>query len=455
MAKTYGSDKQCEKTSMKVGTSTLTLWSKYFVSPYYEKDVTSTSARHLHYIYGATGIVAILVRTSGADPGKMYYVHKDHLGSYDVIVDEDKNRVDSLHFDAWGNRKQYANWTQNDTRTNFRFDRGFTGHEHLDNFKIINMNGRLYDPVIGRFFSPDPYVQLAGFTQNYNRYSYCLNNPLHYTDPDGEWFWLIPVAIAGTINLVENFDNVKEAWNDNAWKGIGKGLGFFAIGAGQGAISYFGGPWGSAGANFAGSILNTTLRGNGFEDFKITEALGRSLASIAVAPLSNVAGNFAGKLFRNVGNGLVENIVGSMVNENINYLTSGILFNSMNEQDIGKGFKQGWAEYGKGGGWWKASLTGLGDGIVGQYDIRKQYVEEYKKELAKKDSDLRKDFMKNLKSDVYLNGWQRFAIIQYRISITIYIDIYLYTDGASPEPARPVPVSPTHHPENKSRTGKP
>ena len=64
--------------------------------------------------------------------------------------------------------------------------RGFTGHEHYPEFNIINMNGRLYDPVIGRFFSPDNFVQTPEFTQGFNRYSYCLNNPLKYTDPSGE-----------------------------------------------------------------------------------------------------------------------------------------------------------------------------------------------------------------------------------------------------------------------------
>jgi hypothetical protein len=47
------------------------------------------------------------------------------------------------------------------------------------------MNGRLYDPLVGRFLSVDPYIQDPGFTQEYNRYSYCLNNPLRYTDPSG------------------------------------------------------------------------------------------------------------------------------------------------------------------------------------------------------------------------------------------------------------------------------
>jgi hypothetical protein len=47
------------------------------------------------------------------------------------------------------------------------------------------MNGRVYDPYIGRFLSPDPLVQQPGNLQNYNRYSYVLNNPLKYTDPSG------------------------------------------------------------------------------------------------------------------------------------------------------------------------------------------------------------------------------------------------------------------------------
>ena len=51
------------------------------------------------------------------------------------------------------------------------------------------MNGRVYDPLLGRFLSPDSYVQSTYNTQSYNRYSYCLNNPLIYTDIDG-YSWI-------------------------------------------------------------------------------------------------------------------------------------------------------------------------------------------------------------------------------------------------------------------------
>jgi hypothetical protein len=52
------------------------------------------------------------------------------------------------------------------------------------------MNGRMYDPLLKRFLSPDNYIQNPDFTQNFNRFGYCLNNPLIYTDPSGEIFGL-------------------------------------------------------------------------------------------------------------------------------------------------------------------------------------------------------------------------------------------------------------------------
>ena len=100
------------------------------------------------------------------------------------------------------------------------------------------MNGRVYDPQIGRFLSPDNYVQAPDFSQSFNRYSYCLNNPLKYTDPSGEeavllTTLLISAAIAGTINVATNYQNI-----DN-W---GRGLAYFAVGAAIGAAgSYVGG----------------------------------------------------------------------------------------------------------------------------------------------------------------------------------------------------------------------
>jgi RHS repeat-associated protein len=113
------------------------------------------------------------------------YIHTDYQGSHQVISDAQGNRLEYLAYDPWGRRRNPSDWTYNNVPTSFLFDRGYTGHEHLDKFGLINMNGRVYDPALGRFLSPDPFIQDATNLQNFNRYSYCLNNPLKYTDPSG------------------------------------------------------------------------------------------------------------------------------------------------------------------------------------------------------------------------------------------------------------------------------
>lgn len=62
---------------------------------------------------------------------------------------------------------------------------GYTAHEHIDTVGLINMNGRIFNPVIGRFMSPDPNVFYPENPQDFNRYSYVHNNPLSFVDPSG------------------------------------------------------------------------------------------------------------------------------------------------------------------------------------------------------------------------------------------------------------------------------
>ena len=93
-----------------------------------------------------------------------------------------------LSYDAWGNRRDPDTWRRNWYNPALEepmFDRGYTGHEHLYAFGLINMNGRCYDPMMSSFLSVDAYVQSPDNSQNFNRYAYCLNNPLKYIDPSG------------------------------------------------------------------------------------------------------------------------------------------------------------------------------------------------------------------------------------------------------------------------------
>ena len=106
------------------------------------------------------------------------------LESRTAILDDEGEALQEFSYDAWGNSRDPYTWTGTNANR-CMFDRGFTGHEMLYDFGLINMNGRCYDPVMSSFLSVDRYVQNPSNSQSFNRYSYCLNNPLKYTDPSG------------------------------------------------------------------------------------------------------------------------------------------------------------------------------------------------------------------------------------------------------------------------------
>ena len=183
---------------------------KYFASNY-EQEIIDENIRELHYVAGPMGLAAIYVRNNSTD--SMYYTHTDHLGSITEITDNTGTLLQRMQYDAWGKRSFITN---NIGINNFLFDRGYTGHEHLDQFSLINMNGRLYDPILGRMLSPDNYVQNATSTQGFNRYSYAVNNPLVYTDPDGEFLIIDDFILGFFKGLISGRNPLKEGWNQAA-----------------------------------------------------------------------------------------------------------------------------------------------------------------------------------------------------------------------------------------------
>lgn len=160
------------------------------------------------YISGGDGLCAMVVNDAAANTIETYVVYSDHLGSIEVLTDLNGNIVAEQSFDAWGRYRDPNNWNYypNNTSNNIPnwLWRGFTGHEHMEEFQLINMNGRLYDPYLGRMLSPDNYVQDASSTQAYNRYTYALNNPLKYTDPTGEF---LAIGFVATATLGEFIGN--------------------------------------------------------------------------------------------------------------------------------------------------------------------------------------------------------------------------------------------------------
>ena len=164
-----------------------------YVGGLFEK-VTKPSGvvEYKHYISAGGDPVAIRTLRSNST-NDTRYLHKDHLGSVDTITDEFGAVVLRLSFDAFGKRRGSAwsgspssgDWTSIAATTH----RGFTFHEQLDTVGLVHMNGRVYDPVLGRFISADPTIQAPFMSQSLNRYSYVMNNPLSMIDPSG-FNWL-------------------------------------------------------------------------------------------------------------------------------------------------------------------------------------------------------------------------------------------------------------------------
>ena len=188
---TYGSDRLRLSTSLHNDMQDA-LMTKQYAFGDYERETSPAGTRHLHYIQGGDGLAAVYVKTDGGSDS-LYFILKDHLGSITGAINSESGKVYHQSFDAWGRKRNPENWSYTDI-PDFPLERGYTGHEHLKWFGLINMNGRMYDAGLCRFLSPDPYVQMPDYSQNFNRYSYALNNPLVYTDPSGEFLWAVVAA---------------------------------------------------------------------------------------------------------------------------------------------------------------------------------------------------------------------------------------------------------------------
>ena len=179
---------------------------RYYVGKIYEEEHDSNNnVTCFNYIFAGDKMVAISVM-HGKDDVETVFLHHDHLGSVLAYTDSDGRLIQELSYDAWGRRRDPATWNYYDAEASAgAYDvHGFTGHEHIDILEMINMDGRIYDPIVGRFLSPDPIIQNMSFSQSLNRYSYCLNNPLSMLDPTG-YSWLSKnwkSLIAATVGIV-------------------------------------------------------------------------------------------------------------------------------------------------------------------------------------------------------------------------------------------------------------
>ncbi|WKD51047.1 RHS repeat domain-containing protein [Microbulbifer spongiae] len=161
---------------------------------------------------------------TGLPLATLEYLHRDHLGSVEKITDADGNLLTgatgSFAYDPFGARRE-PDWsgtlgaqslTDLLASQGLSTRRGFTNHEHLDRTGLIHMNGRIYDPRLGRFLQADPFIDGVTNTQGYNRYSYVHNNPLKYIDPTG-YFKLKDIFKVVAVIAISYFTfNTASAW---------------------------------------------------------------------------------------------------------------------------------------------------------------------------------------------------------------------------------------------------
>jgi RHS repeat-associated protein len=162
-------------------------------------EYSATDSKYTYYVYA--GKQAVAEETGGV----VRYYHKDHLGSTRVVTDVSGAKVAEYTYEPFGKVIAGTDGEQS-----------FTGKKE-DSTGLIYFGARFYDPEIGRFITADTYTNLPndervllgmsslnqvlykGFDnpQNYNRYSYCLNNSLRYTDSDGHSAGAIALGAVG------------------------------------------------------------------------------------------------------------------------------------------------------------------------------------------------------------------------------------------------------------------
>jgi RHS repeat-associated protein len=180
----------------------------------YSERLTRSNGTYEYYDYLTVGgrTVGVHVKPSvGADSFR--YFHTDHLGSVVAITGAGGAVLERFSYDPFGKRRQMnglndaGTYQAGSNITSAQPHRGYTGHEMLEEMGIVHMNGRIYDPRLGRIMSADPLVQALYMSQSYNRYSYVMNNPLSLTDPGGYSAWtdfrddFLKPAIAITIAI--------------------------------------------------------------------------------------------------------------------------------------------------------------------------------------------------------------------------------------------------------------
>ena len=267
---TYGPDRQRIRQVARTGSNTTTTW---YIGPHFEVEVNGAQRRFRSTVF-ANG-EAIYSQVEQNTPALLdgYFLHRDHQGSVDTLTRVVGGGGETLaqRFDVFGKRRN-PNWSADLTdlrATDSQFlERGYTGHEHLDNLRLIHMNGRLQDPVLGMMLAPDPMLGNLINPQTLNRYAYVANNPGSLIDPSGFFLGRIGKFFKRLVSGIASlFRRVVDKYGREILAAVaayytGGAASQWYLGSAAGATAAGAGTVGAiAGGATAGAIVTGDLRG--------------------------------------------------------------------------------------------------------------------------------------------------------------------------------------------------
>ncbi|WP_340679271.1 RHS repeat-associated core domain-containing protein [Paraglaciecola sp.] len=224
----------------------------------YERIKKTTGNAITEHKYTLAGGQVIITQRSNATTDT-HYLHKDTQGSIAMVTDQAKNIVTQALYSPFGEQMLLSQASiLSGIIHQPATEKGYTGHQQVNSVGITHMGGRIYDASIGRFLQADPFIQAPMNSQNYNRYSYVMNNPMTYTDPSGYFF-------SGLKKFVKKY-----------WKPIvALAATYFTAGAASSWVSTWGTTWGTAATATSAATLTTT-------------------GSMAVGAIAGATGGFVG-----------------------------------------------------------------------------------------------------------------------------------------------------------------
>ncbi|WP_426330122.1 RHS repeat-associated core domain-containing protein [Pedobacter sp. R-06] len=279
----------------------------------------------VHYLSSGGQMTAVeqIVDSAGKREVSIVYLHLDHQGSITAMSNQNGKIGTVYSYSAFGQRlvqtfRQYNRYGQPISGSPEVEELGYTGHRHLDDFGLINAGGRYYDPEVGRFLSPDLFIEDPSSPQSFNRYSYVMNDPINRWDPEGFWSIRKPLnfskesrAVGRVINNIgretgngiraigqfhQNVYNEGDRFFDKYGKQVviiaaAAAITYFTCGAGTAAFWAAVGKGALIGAGVSGGM--TAVQGGSFKEVMNASMNGAINGAASAAMFNAIGSSFA------------------------------------------------------------------------------------------------------------------------------------------------------------------